>query len=347
MNMQQKTKLTTNYFGRLKISSEVLLDQLTKTINRKYILSYVTNLISRKEPFTMAIVDVDNFKAINDKYGHLFGDKMLSKLCDIICENIPEKAFLGRYGGDEFIIVAEGISNYDDEWAFLKKLINVIREEFYLEFKKDKIFSSVTIGSICYPKDGNEYNDLFGKADKALYRGKIKGRNCFIVYVEEKHASIDISNSGVTLSKKMLMLRNQFKGEEDPFLEIYNSIIYLSNEIGIDGGAIYFNKTQNTMLYSKSNNKLLNINVDLIRTMMMDEMIIVNEAQKLSSTDPFRYFIRENGHRSMFVTKVKFMDQEYGYLFLYNDIYRVWQEEDISLGIYLATLIALVLYYND
>ena len=82
------------------------VDELTKVFKRDVIVSYVEKLISENIPFDISILDVDNFKYVNDGYGHLVGDKALIEIAKRIEELLGDQGVVGRYGGDEFIMVA-------------------------------------------------------------------------------------------------------------------------------------------------------------------------------------------------------------------------------------------------
>ena len=96
---------------------DIILDDLTKAVSRPYIISYVKDLIEKKTPFTMLMLDVDNFKQINDRYGHLMGDEVLSIVGDRLIEYIGDSGFVGRYGGDEFLIILNVLEKNSLHWT--------------------------------------------------------------------------------------------------------------------------------------------------------------------------------------------------------------------------------------
>lgn len=183
------------YFEEVFRSRDVsnVVDSLTGLVARQYMIGFIQNLIENKVPFTLALLDLDNFKFINDTYGHKIGDGVLAGVSSDLEKYLADYGIAGRYGGDEFLIVNLRDQSYDEVKAFFKGLYsnyNVLRKNIFLGDYEP--FVTGTIGSAVYPKDAQDYTSLFGLIDKALYRGKTKGRNCHIIYVEEKHKDISI-----------------------------------------------------------------------------------------------------------------------------------------------------------
>jgi len=146
-------------------------DMLTRTLNKITILNLIDKLISSKkvEIFSILMFDIDNFKAINDSLGHVTGDKCLKTLADIASSNIREVDYVGRYGGDEFIIVLPTLSENEAKFVaerFRKKVNETSNPRF-----------TVSIGIATYPYDGQTVQDLISVADKGMYKAKSKGKN--------------------------------------------------------------------------------------------------------------------------------------------------------------------------
>ncbi len=126
----------------------------------------------------LLMVDSDNFKHINDAYGHIQGDRVLSKIGEILRDNFKGMDVTGRVGGDEFMVFMDNIRTEDDASFIASKVSRLIRHAFDgEEIGKDV---SVSIGIALCPKDGTEYTGLYSKADKALYHVKKNGKSgCF------------------------------------------------------------------------------------------------------------------------------------------------------------------------
>ncbi len=107
------------FFQNKEISS--VIDYLTEVVNRECTINFIKSLITSKTPFSLYFLDIDNFKIINDECGHQIGDIVLKEITSILIENTKEKGLVGRFGGDEFIIVSLQTTDYDSTWQFSKK----------------------------------------------------------------------------------------------------------------------------------------------------------------------------------------------------------------------------------
>lgn len=166
-------------------------DSLTQVYARDVIVGYVNFLITENVPFSLAIVDIDNFKYVNDTYGHLSGDKVLIEVAARIKEVTEGIGSVGRFGGDEFLIVYPEITAYNEVWKNCRKIMQIMNGWHISEFPG--LYVTVTLGLARFPENSSSYEGLMEIADKALYRGKTKGRNCFIIYLPEKHAGIQLN----------------------------------------------------------------------------------------------------------------------------------------------------------
>ena len=140
---------------------------------------------------TLAIVDIDYFKSINDTYGHQFGDEVIKKIADIVSTEVGNDGISGRFGGDEFLIVFYNIQNEDELRATLKSIKNMVSATFPNSGIDDNTPLSVSIGAATFPKDADSYEDIFLLADYCLYMAKDKGRNRYIIYTLEKHGTLE------------------------------------------------------------------------------------------------------------------------------------------------------------
>lgn len=99
-----------------------ILDSLTGVIARQYILDFAKHLIKNQIPFAMAMIDLDNFKSINDNYGHHVGDLCLKYTAEGIEKVVGDKGLVGRFGGDEFIILYLKANDYNSIHDFFDTL---------------------------------------------------------------------------------------------------------------------------------------------------------------------------------------------------------------------------------
>lgn len=161
-------------------------DALTKLLNnssaRKQCEKYLCTL-SDNEMCALLIVDLDNFKYINDHFGHMYGDKFLVHTAEQIKKLFRSKDILARIGGDEFLIMMRDIPDADLVKKRATQLITEIND--ILDEHPNNYVSSCSIGISFGPEQGTNYNLLFEHADAALYEAKRKGRNCYSIYTPE------------------------------------------------------------------------------------------------------------------------------------------------------------------
>lgn len=150
-------------------------DSLCNVYNHSYIRNYLDNLIkgaeSGKTTFSVLMVDIDNFKKVNDTYGHQVGDGVLTQLVELMEKEFPDKTVLGRYGGEEFMLVLHDISL--SEAASLAE--NLRRKVEGYDFTD--VYEPVTISGGLAAWSGEEGKFLINKADDLLYFAKNNGRN--------------------------------------------------------------------------------------------------------------------------------------------------------------------------
>lgn len=179
------------------IQEMVRRDQLTGLFLKEYITNYGQTLINdMKKGAALAIVDIDNFKSINDNFGHSTGDVVLKKCAAIIMDQVGDTGKVGRIGGDEFFVVFD---NYDGREK-LKYILRGIKNNVLHEYNDDTdgFHISTSIGLSEYPNDADDFDTLFDLADHMLYRAKYKGKNRYIMYEREKHGTVkEVLQSGV------------------------------------------------------------------------------------------------------------------------------------------------------
>ncbi|WP_020409979.1 GGDEF domain-containing protein [Hahella ganghwensis] len=127
-----------------------------------------------RNPLTMVIVDIDKFKGINDKYGHLAGDKVIQLIAKEVARRIRKTDFIARYGGEEFVILLPETDVDTTVTVMDKTRVMVSRLPFH--FRNKKVQVTISIG-ICGFSGNANLNGVFEMADKALYRAKMNGRN--------------------------------------------------------------------------------------------------------------------------------------------------------------------------
>jgi diguanylate cyclase (GGDEF)-like protein len=147
------------------------IDELTGVYTKKTILGFIDDTIRKKPDKELSILmfDIDNFKQINDTHGHLTGDKCLKNLVSIARNTIRSDDVLGRFGGDEFLIIMH-------ETNKVKAYLAAERFRKKVETTNDPHYT-VSIGVASYPSDAENVGELIKAADKALFMSKENGRN--------------------------------------------------------------------------------------------------------------------------------------------------------------------------
>ena len=155
------------------IEKERDTDALTGLLTKQAGKSLTMNKLDNDENGVLFVVDMDNFKRINDTQGHLYGDDILIRLSNIIKENTRRQDVVSRFGGDEFVIFFPGMEGEEID-SKANNILGLVRKNF----SEEKIKISCSIGA-AIAKKGEVYNNLFKKADNALYKAKELGKNTF------------------------------------------------------------------------------------------------------------------------------------------------------------------------
>lgn len=190
-------------------------DYLTNLFNRRKFTEDLTYHISTQKSGSILLLDIDNFKSINDTQGHRYGDRVLHHIACVLKNSISEDAIVYRIGGDEFVVhLPDVVDNKTIEYC-LKNILDELKENDYVDQVKNYITASVGIAK--YPKDSTSADDILVKSDIAMYQAKEEGKNKFCYFSEDLISSID---SNVKIEQE---LRNAL--ENDKFKLVYQPII--------------------------------------------------------------------------------------------------------------------------
>jgi diguanylate cyclase (GGDEF)-like protein len=156
-------------------------DPLTGLLNRGYVDDRFAIELSRarryRTPLTIAVIDADRFKFLNDTYGHPMGDLVLRKLGEIFRESFRQSDTAGRYGGEEFVVILP-----ETELETAQQKLESVRElvahtSFELPKRGQKVQVTISAGLASFPQDGETTSELFALADDRMFQAKNQGRN--------------------------------------------------------------------------------------------------------------------------------------------------------------------------
>ncbi len=163
-----------------KIKEAAELDLMTKVFNRETAMDHIERILKEEgdRGHSLYMLDVDNFKGLNDTLGHQAGDDFLIRLAGELKSAIRESDIIGRIGGDEFFIFLRNVSDSAQMEAKAKQFLSVISDvaQDYLQ-----VAVSGSIGISRYPENGMDLDTLYAHADEALYEAKHAGKNCYRV----------------------------------------------------------------------------------------------------------------------------------------------------------------------
>lgn len=161
-------------------------DTLTGIANRQHLNAKLQQLIEAhseyQSSFFLALIDLDNFKAINDQYGHNAGDQVLRVVARRLAECARANDFIARLGGDEFTMIFVNMTAKEQVMAIVERLMQSINRPIAWDDKK--FFVGVSIGGAFYPDDARDADALMRYADTAMYESKHGGKNRFTIYTD-------------------------------------------------------------------------------------------------------------------------------------------------------------------
>lgn len=159
------------------LEEQAHLDNLTRVYNRHRFLEFVDEIEDSKREYSLCIIDIDHFKAVNDEFGHDVGDIVLKEVAGVLKDNIRGNDILARWGGEEFILLLDGVG-IEIGYVVAEKLNKKLKEKVIPEIGRN-ITASIGISSNVM---GLSMDEIRIQADKALYEAKRNGRNQVVKY---------------------------------------------------------------------------------------------------------------------------------------------------------------------
>lgn len=324
------------------------IDSLTKLNNRDALKYYVNDLLKGypENKATIFLIDVDYFKNINDYYGHLFGDNVIVAIADALMRLSSPRKFISRLGGDEFVVVINEDLNREE----IKSIAREIRYNFdNLVIDGTKFSVTSTMGIVSIPKDGNSLKGLYECLDKALYRGKQKGRDCHIIYDEKVHSKVDrtirpVFESVTKLSAAAFINKIFTDIKMNENININNLAKEIADFFLLDR-IVIFNKNEVNCLYERNEYKdsyLAYKDLDLdeyAKYFLTDSSLIINDYQTWITINKDIYDVYM---KSKMISAVQCVTRTGDLRFISFesiDNRRIWQAAEIS---YLAIISGIV-----
>jgi len=335
------------FFDRLFQSLHVdeVIDPLTGVLSRACILDFARSLIASGTPFTFAIVDLDNFKYVNDTYGHRVGDVVLMDVARGLAGALEGFGLAGRFGGDEFLVINLRDITYPEKKSFFEKLYAGAEERAFrrdIRVEGHDLFMTATTGCASFPEDADTYDELFELMDKTLYRGKDKGRNCYIIYVEEKHRDLEIrkiARHGIaTTMQGILRLMDHRPGFENKLRSV---LPLLTDEIRI--ADLFYVDLKGT-LRSVTDARIEEEAGD-IKQLLKEGLYHDHGLRQIRESAPKLYrVLRKLNTQSVLIARIGMSAETAGYLICSEArSQRIWQDDEIGVVYFLAQTLAMKL----
>lgn len=197
-----------------KYREQAQRDSMTKLYNRVSGREIVESYLDRKNPYEscgMLVMDVDYFKGVNDSYGHLFGDKVLIKISQLLMDHFDKKAVVSRVGGDEFVVFFYDIDNNQ----LVSRIGGFFDDIKTLTFAENDYIPTCSIGVCFVPKNASNcsYDQIFQNADWALYQAKKRGRNRYVFCDNMHRYNEEIMEAGQKEAAKQQLDARYFQND--------------------------------------------------------------------------------------------------------------------------------------
>ena len=330
-----------SFFDKLmdEVSLNEILDPLTGVISRAYSVRFVRSLIAEHIPFTFSMIDLDNFKYINDSLGHTAGDKVLTTVSKRLAEFVDGFGIVGRFGGDELLMIDLKHTQMDEKISFFEKLYtNSLALRFTMDFGNGGSFITATVGAASFPKDADNYADLFTLIDKMLYYGKNKGRNCFTVYQAEKHRNLEVTKIARRgLYTYIHQLRTSME-KADGFENKLKAAMPVLSEI-LKVNDIYYILGDGRL--KSAMNSDFDCDASDISDLMTEDLFSENTLDKVKNNSPkFYKTLIDKGFETVLVVSIRKSETVSGYLVCaVKRSLRIWQENECAVLYYVAGLL--------
>lgn len=339
--------------GELKTSpglTDYVMDTGLPVLSKKSITEYAKAALTTNPEITyLVIMDLDDFKVVNDTYGHMFGDEVLLQMVEIIKDAIGKRGMLGRIGGDELMLVLTSVEN-DTE---LRNILRTVRTSIQWAFreKKEGLHLTCSMGVAAYPIHAHSYDQMFQLADRMLYLAKKRGKNRYIIYTPEIHDAPKVADNGKG-SKEAEALKEDKLGVMQRLVEefLVRRIVTLENEFRelaacfeldmiemvYDEGASTVILNQNSFKYEPDEYTYFNYEPAFLNGFNQNNLFEVNGLFNVEATAPeLKKLLEAQGIESALFYRIMKSGKMFGYImFAKKSRRRLWAEyEKTMLGV--------------
>lgn len=221
-----KNELQERRHVEMKLSELVNIDPVTKLPNRNAYNNQINKLLldykQEQEKFALMFLDLDNFKYVNDTFGHQAGDLLLAQTAERLRHSLRHEDFLARLGGDEFVILMNHYNDQSQISTVAEKILKAMSEPFLIDDRE--AFVGASIGITLCPDNGVSHEILQSQADNAMYHAKHLGKNNF-QYYQGEHAPDHQHRIALEGQLRHAMERNELIVHYQPVVEISNGHI--------------------------------------------------------------------------------------------------------------------------
>lgn len=201
-------------------------DSLTQLPNRLLFNDRLEQAIARadrhRESIALMVIDIDDFKLVNDSFGHEAGDKLIKAVADLLSKSMRRADTVARLGGDEFAIIIENVNGEDDAISIADNVTTILEHNVRLD--DQETFTSASVGIAMFPDDASDASSLLKNADTAMFRAKEQGRRCFQFYKAEMSVNamerLELENS-----IRQAIENNEMVIHYQPTIDIHNNEI--------------------------------------------------------------------------------------------------------------------------
>lgn len=203
-------------------------DTLTGVFSRTEFVERINRYLAAHDCGTFFILDMDNFKAVNDTYGHIEGDRVLKKFAKTLQREAGSKAIVGRLGGDEFTVFLQERIKKQEIRQIASRIVKSVERETLTPRKLIRV--TVSVGIANAPEDGRTFEELYNKADKALYFVKKEGKNDYHFFADSGQEVVEKPSTGKTLTDikrsmgEEMAMNGSYMVDYNSFEKIYHFI---------------------------------------------------------------------------------------------------------------------------